>query len=274
MDNALNNQMISRNETRPRWWEGYLFRYLTGTVTGAMCILYLVAPNTHSESNVVVDFLKAVFACLLYDDGNGGGGLYIYINTQIFQLGCAGFVFAILACAPFPAYHHVRCLFFPESYSNEKTPKEDSTAHLRRTGYKYLAGACAVWAAIIWRGLMFCDKAALDAFSWAVFFVFLLMLAIPTLLSYNMPKIVKAAYSASTCLYNASQKGEIDRNTYRDLLEHGIAYSIVIIQLLATIILKHWKGHDELLIAYLAIWVGCGASCTLLARNLEPISGS
>lgn len=259
---------------RNRWWEAYLTRYLIGSIVGAFCLLYLMksAEATSPFINTLRDIfniypspkitlLKAPLIELFYPppfsknssifksiESLGGSGLIL--------LGTAGFGYCYLVSAPLTLLHYLRKtnLFTPKSYLCPSVKNA------------YLLIICIIfWVASF---TLFIEYPKYSYHAAIVLFSSFILIAIFAVLTNASRTAVLDSIDLNAI--KAKKKPSIDTSTYKDLSEHGNAYSIVILLIITTRFLsqKNAPSSNEQF-RILIMWIGLGAICWYLARTIE-----
>jgi hypothetical protein len=242
-----------------RWWESYLTRYLIGTIVGALCIFYLV--EYAKEANELVCLFKKLLGNI--DEGDSKG---VYILT----LGAMGFAYCYLISAPLTLIHHLRLSQWPGKTDTNQPISPPSRAF--RVIYALFWVLSILGFLLIGRPAPLpnagCPPSGISISCGALWIIAVGFLVLFAIVSYCTRNFGKIAYENSKTLSKQLPSGKIDKGTYKALSEHGNAYSIVILQVLATIFIHNCKNNTTLLMVFL-LWIALGALCWFIAKRIE-----
>lgn len=265
-----------------QWWDGYIVRYAVGTVTGAMCVyfilhllwpeakaLWLMQPNITAEHiaalettcKIQSDQACIVQAQLLQD-------LYGFNFAQLALLGIYGLAFTYIASAPVLVMHAVR----RNTFSNNK----------QKSTCSGIVGKVFLWTVLRYFLLIGCvavfffSSVLINQNTMITIFIYLI-LAFSGLYILLQIFVLYCEYSQVSYLleyykkvHKARQSKCIDINSYKHLREHGNAFLLVIhnIIFLAVIFsIAHTFGSEWVLL--IVLWIFPASGVYLLGHKIE-----
>jgi hypothetical protein len=315
-------------KTNNRWWEGYLTRYLIGTVVGALCIVYLMrgsGDGSGEPSGAIQRLLSHVFPC----------GVNFETSQQIFKLSALGFALCYIASAPVTLLHYLRnagrqtkvgaavstftgitivfwtflslplvvlsdvccvlkflfvvpslvafvvlwLVFFAKPVRRKKDSKwriiitiittTTTTATITTATIIIIIITSIIMAALMSCFMVLFHCAEVPNNKIILIWQILLGAALVVFGYFS----AKGATSLTACrnsliLNKRLRLVDVDKGTFKELSEHGNAFSIIVLELIFTGILSRFSTLGETTVFIIA-WVAPGAFCWLLAKTIE-----